>query len=206
MRALALVPFLFVAAGCWQARHFTPREHVGGTGPRGQPAALYGLADAQGGAAGELRVWSTGAAATFTDDDREVVELGIGFELENNGREPLRLDPASVVCEALVLDGVAQPPLVPVRVTGDGVAAPGTTARVDAVFEPATTVPRDVDEFAVRFAVRTGPDVGANGGADVLLQSTPFAPWVRQYPEDRAWVAPWSFGFGFGLGWHHHCW
>ena len=87
--------------------------------------------------------------------------------------------------------------LAPVRVEGDGSAAPGQTARVDFVFEPATEQPGDIESFSIRFAVRDGARV-------VLQQVTPFGPWVRSRSDDRYW-GPWGFGWGFGLGWHGHC-
>lgn len=199
MRALALLPFLFAAAGCWQNRYFTPRENVAGTGPDGQPAAIYTLVEQAGAAPfAEVRVWSDGASARFTEDDREVVELRVAFEVENNSEQPLRLDLASLACEDVMLDGVLQPTMVPAGVTGDGVAAPRTTARIDVVFEPATTRPRDLDSFAVRWVMMEGE-------RKLLTQVTPFAPWVRP-AADRGYWAPWGFGFGFGLGWHHSHW
>ncbi len=192
---MLLVPF----AACWNPRYFTPREHVEATAPDGSPAALYGVPGDAGAAtpAGELRVWSGGAKARFADDDREVVDLHVGFELENNSSRALQLDVAGVTCDDLMLDGVLQHALAPVRVEGDGSAAPGQTARVDFVFEPATEQPGDIESFAVRFAVRDGERV-------VLQQVTPFGPWVRSRSDDRYW-GPWGFGWGFGLGWHGHC-
>ena len=194
MRAIAIVPLLFSVAACWSPRYFAPREHVDAQGPDGYPAALYPIVptDPATASTAEARVWSHGSQARFTDDDREVVELHIGFELENNSKEPLRLDLGPLACEDLMIDGVLHVPLSPIRLEGDGVAAPGTTARVDAVFEPPAAVPRDVDSFAVRFVVRAGE-------REVLHQVTPFGPYVRPVPEDRHWG---GFGFGFGMGFH----
>ena len=193
---LLLLPLLLLA-GCWNPRYFAPREHVGAVGPDGNAAALYPIAGADG-VAGELRVWSRGAKARFTDDDREVVELHVGFELENNGTAPLQLDLGSIACEQLSLDGELQPPLAPLRIDGDGAAGPGATARVDLTFEPPADAPRDVDSFSVRFAVR-----GPQGFA--LQQVTPFGLAVRRR-DDRYWGPGWGWGIGFGLGWHpwHH--
>ncbi|MBL8753287.1 MAG: hypothetical protein JNK15_08305 [Planctomycetes bacterium] len=200
MRTFVLWPFLLALAACWQPRYFTPREHVGGTGPAGQPAAIYPLPGEGATAAqpAEVRVWSAGAKARYADDDREVVELQIGLELENNGPNLLVLDPQDLVCEELMIDGVLQPKQTPVRVDGMGIAEPGATARVDAVFELPTTRPRTVDSFAVKFVVRIADRV-------VLQQTTPFVPFVRQADPDRAyWVPMWGFGFGMHshFGWH----
>lgn len=204
MRVLALLPLLAVTAGCWQPRYFAPREHLDGNGPQGEPAALYAVPPATDAAASaEVRVWSGGATAHFADDDdRELVELHVGFELENNGDTPLQIDLASIVCQDMLLDGTPQPPLNPVRVVGAGTAAPRTTVRVDAVFEPPTTTPRDIDAFATSFVVKRGEE-------QVLSQVTPFAPW-EPYPYGRDYY--WSsWGFGWGYHYHHwhghgHCW
>jgi hypothetical protein len=195
MRSLCLLLLALPFAACWSPRYFTPRENVDATAPDGAPAAQY-IVSAP---AAEVRVWSSGAKARFTDDDREIVELHVGFELENNGQVPLQLDLGTVTCDELLLDGVLQPSLQPLRIQGDGTAGPGATARVDLTFEPATTVPRDIDSFAIRFVVRDGEQVA-------LQQSTPFQPWVRNYDgyHDRFWGG-WGWGFGLGFGSHWHC-
>ncbi|MGB3969293.1 MAG: hypothetical protein WBO45_21345 [Planctomycetota bacterium] len=195
MRVLVLVPLLLVHTACWSARAFMPREHVDGSGPQGQPAALYVIDDlATQRPVAELRVWSGGAAAMFTDDDKEIVELHLGFELENNGSTPLQLDLGSIVCEGLRLDDQEQQALNPTHLDGDGIAPPSATVRVDAIFEPGTTVPADIGSFAVRFQVLAGEHA-------VLTQVTPFVPWRRPHDD---WGPPWGFGFGFGFGFHHH--
>lgn len=195
----AAFALLLLCTACWNPRYFAPREYVNATGPGGMPAANYvvptGALDAP--PAAELRVWSNGAKARFTDDNREVVELHVGFELENNSAIPLQLDLGSIVVEELLLDGVLQKTLVPLRLLGDGAALPKTTARVDAIFEPGTTQPRDVDAFAVRFRV-TGD------GRELLQQVTPFGPHVRS--NDRYRDSGWGWGFGFGLGLAHPHW
>jgi hypothetical protein len=202
MRLLAAAVLLLCTA-CWNPRYFAPREYADATGPGGMPAANYAIAPgtADGQPTAELRVWSRGAKARFTDDDREVVELHVGFELENNGAVPLQLDLGSIVCEELMLDDELQPHLVPVRLDGDGTALPNSIARVDAIFEPATTHPSDIDGFAVRFRV------GGDGGV-VLQQLTPFDPWWRSRGRDRAsdWGWGWGWGFGLGIGLAHPHW
>jgi hypothetical protein len=192
-----LVPVLASLAGCWSPRHFAPREHVAAVAPDGSAAASYTVPDPAGAlpAAGELRIWSRGASARYADGDREVVELHVGFELENNSAEPLQLDLSTVVLEGLVVDGAVQPPPEPLRIDGDGTARAAATARVDLTWELPAHKPRAVDGFAVRFAVRAG-------NAVVLQQLTPFGVVVRD--PDPYWGPAWSVGFG--VGWHAHHW
>ena len=207
MRALLWPVLSMVAAGCWQPRYFAPRENVNGESPTGEAAAVYPI-DREGDerVAGEVRLWSRGAKARFTDEDEEVVDLHVGFELENNGQVPLELDLDSVAVEELFVDGYLQDPLPPTTVRGSGRAAPGTTERVDLVFRPPTTYPRDIDSFAVRFAIRDG--LGAPVG-----QVTPFAPArarsyyaVGVYGAYPYWgwggyyYGPWGWGTGFWGG------
>jgi len=195
-RAL-LFALLLALPACWSPRAFTPRERVDAAGPGGVPAALYAIpaADAGEPSVAELRVWSAGAKARFTADDREVTELHVGFELENNGATPLQLDLGALTCEELLLDGLLQPHLQPVRMDGDGLAAPGKTARVDVLFEPATNRPRDIDSFQVRFSVR-------DGERHALQQVAPFGPWQRPLAGDPLWYgsAGWGWYGGYGPG------
>ncbi len=196
---IAAFALLLLCTACWSPSYFAPREHADATAPGGMPAANYavptGASDAPPTA--ELRVWSNGAKARFTDDNREVVELHVGFELENNSAIPLQLDLGAIAVEELVLDGVLQKPLVPLHIAGDGLSLPKTTARVDAIFEPGTTYPRHIDAFAVRFRV-TGD------GREMLHQVTPFGPHVRSY--DRYHDSGWGWGWGFGFGFAHTHW
>ncbi|MCA3009592.1 MAG: hypothetical protein INH34_14555 [Phycisphaerales bacterium] len=203
MRRAAVFAVLLALPACWSSQSFTPRERLDAQGPGGVPAALYTVpaAEAGGPSTAEVRVWSHGAKARYADDDREIVELHVGFELENNASPggaagPLRLDLDAIACEELQLDGVLQPPLKPVRVQGDGVAAPGQTARVDLLFEPATTKPRDLDSFRIRFAVRDGERAA-------LQQVVPFGPWTRNLDDDPYWRGyyAWGWGPGWGPGW-----
>jgi len=213
MRRAALFAVLLALPACWSSRAFTPRERVDAQGPGGVPAALYAVPAAEPGApsTAEVRVWSHGARARFTDDDREITELHVGFELENNGTAPLRLDAEGIVCEELLLDSLLQPALKPVRVQGDGAAAPGQTARVDLLFEPATDKPRDIDSFRVRFIVRDGERAA-------LQQVVPFGPWTQGLDDPYwrggyafgwgpgcgpGWGAAWGPGWGWGSGWHY---
>lgn len=191
MRILAFLPLVALTAGCWSPRYFAPREHQNAFGPDGGPAAVYAVAGHDGAANGEVRVWSGGSRARYLDDGTEVVDLHVGFELENNGKEALELDAGSVECEELFVDGLLQAPLRPEHIGGSGYAAPGTTARVDVVFRPPTTVPRRVDSFAVRFVVRAGGD-------ELLRQVTPFAP--TRYVSRTFYDPYWGWGPYGGWG------
>lgn len=209
MRAFLLLPLLSAMAACWSPRSFAPLEHVDAIGPGGVPAAFYRVPAAEAGApsTAEVRVWSNGARARFTDDGREVVELHVGFALENNGKDTVQLDLGSVACDDLVVDGAVLGALLPLRIDGDGTAPPDTTARVELFFQPAAAVPRAIDRFAVRFTVLAGE-------REALQQVTPFGPWVRpSYPDAYYWGGwgwgwTWGYGWGCGVGWHVHpyCW
>ena len=130
MRGLHCVPLLLLlTAGCWQARYFTPRENLNGTGPDGRPAALYKVQeDAATQSQGDVRIWSAGAKARFVEDDKEVVELHVGFEIENTGKVPLELVVDSLALEELFVDGYLQDVMAPNSTNGSGLAAPGSTA------------------------------------------------------------------------------
>ena len=207
MARVLLFAVLLALPACWSPRAFTPRERVDAVGPGGVPAALYPIAGAAADqpSTAEVRVWSAGARARYADDDREITELHVGFEIENNGAAPLQLDLGALVCEDLMIDGLLQEPLAPVRMDGDGTAGPGKTARVDVLFEPATTHPRDIETFRVRFVVR-------DGAREALRQVVPFGPWVRPLDGDPYWQASWGWGWGphpaygpgFGWGWRSY--
>lgn len=197
-RTWSWLPWLVLTAGCWGPRYFEPREHKNGTGPDGDSAAVYSVDAHAGAAKGEVRVWSHGARALYAaEDDADVVDLYVGFEIENNGKEPLELEAANVQCDQLSLDGRPQPPLSALHVFGTRVASPGSTTRVDLVFRPPTTRPRDIDSFSVRFAVRADED-------EVLSQVTPFTPvrFTRGYYYGSYWGSPyWGWGPYWGGGW-----
>lgn len=221
MRALLVLPLLCTAA-CWQPRYFMPRENVQGVGPDGEPAAVYLLPEAAPEAAApaaaatsevnasELRLWSLGAVARYDEHAAEVVELRLGFELENHAATPLRLDLEALRCEGLVVDGALLPPLAADHWAGDGLALPGTTTRVEATFRPAAPVPRAIESFAVRWRV-------LRGDGSAMSQVTPFGPLRRLHPAPYPagyyhgfyeypglYWGP-TFGFGWGVGWHYHC-
>lgn len=200
MRSLPLLLLLLLpSAACWSPQSFAPRERMDAEGPGGVPAALYPIPAARADApsTAEVRVWSHGAQARFTADDREITELHIGFELENNGGAPLQLDLGAVTCEELMLDGLLQPVLQPVRMEGNGTALPGQTARVDVLFEPATTHPRDITTFRIRFVVREGDPASER---EALRQVVPFGPWTRPREYDPYWSG--AYGWGWGWGWN----
>lgn len=210
MRATLLLLLLSALAACWGPRHFMPREHVDAAGPRGQLAASYAVPAGEGLSLGEVRVYAGPAVAQYDENDEEVVRLVVGFELENTSGEPFELDPASVRCEELMLDGLLQPTLAPARIEGSPIAMPGTTSRFEAMFLPATTVPGDIDSFSIRFRIQAGERT-------VLSQVTPFVPRSQNGGGGggtyyAAWGPVWGvgprWGWGWGMGWGSgfHCW
>lgn len=217
MRGLFIVPLLVLLAGCWQPRYFTPRENLNGSGPDGDAAAVYKIRTAAGESAakvdalveadpesepaiGEVRIWSGGAKTRSTEGGDGMIELHVGFELENNGDAPLRLDLESVGVEELFVDGQLQDQLSPVEVKGSGVAAPGGSGRVDLLFRPQATYPSDIDAFSVRFLMR-------DGAGNSVGQVTPFEPvriWRQQdpgwgYRYGGRWGGYYGLYGGFGL-------
>ena len=149
-----------------------------------------------------------------TPTDQEVVDLHVAIELENNGKAPLELDVGSLKVEELYLDGLLQDELQPASVSGQPLVEPGSTSRVDVVFQPPTTYPSDIDSFGVRFAVR-------DGSGAVVGQMTPFAPapprgvygdpyWRDPYWGGAYWgggpygaYGPWGWSgsWGWSVGW-----
>lgn len=176
-------------AACGTSRQFAPRENVNGTGPTGWPAAVYPLAAP---AAGEVRLWSDGAVRREIDGE-QVSRLLLGFELENTGTVPLRLDVEQLHVRELRGAGQVLPELQPIQVQGSPAAEPGGVARVDLEFDPGDVTPRAIDSFQVRWEV--------SAGEARYAQVTPFLPW---FPEPVYWDHPyWGWGWGWG---HWHCW
>ena len=209
MRATVLLLLLSALSACWSPRHFMPREHVDAVGPRGQLAASYSVPGGDGFWLGEVRVYAGPAVAQYDENDEDIVRLVVGFEIENTGGEPLELDPASVQCEEMMLEGLLQPKLAPARIEGNPIAMPGTTSRFEAMFLPATTVPGDLDSFSIRFRILAGERT-------VLSQVTPFVPRAHDgggggntyVAFGPAWGVGPGWGWGWGLGWggSFHCW
>lgn len=198
MRSVAVV-LLLLATGCANYRSFAPRENQNGSGPDGSPAAVYPVGVPQ---VGELRVWSSGTRMV-EDGDADVVELRVGFELENTGSDVLTIDPASVQCERLRVRDHELANVAPARVEGTTEARPGSSARYAVAFRPeGAEGARDVEDFALRFRVL------ANGNP-VLVQVTPFGPYI---PDDRWRDDRWYWGHSyycgptFGFGFHRSFW
>lgn len=197
MRLLLATVFLF--ASCSTHRFFTPRENVNGSGPGGHPAAVYALGAAP--ANGEVRVWSRGAHLA-EGAGGELVELHVGFEVENTGAEPVAIDVGTLQCTDLWVAGQRLAALPPVRVEGQAEAAPGGSAVLDVWFQPAVQRPRDIDGFSLRFQVRAGDRA-------LLVQATPFATYVAsdRWRDDHFfwygghWGRPY-WGPAFGYGWY----
>lgn len=195
MRTPAMV-LLVLCSACANHRWFAPRENRNGYGPEGDPAAVYAIG-APG--LGELRVWSSGASGVEIDG-ADAVELRVGFEIENTGTVPLAVDTASVQCDDVWVGDQHTTGLQPVRSAGAVEAPAGGSARVEFVFvPPGVQRARAIDGFTVRFAVRTGDK-------PVMVQVTPFLPWVRddEWRDDRwYWRRSWWWGPGAGFGYYH---
>jgi len=197
MRRFQVLVWLWLAAAgaCASHRNFTPRENQNGSGPGGQPAAVYAIA--VGDARGEVRLWSGGSAAVDVDG-AAVSELHLGFEIENTGKQPLHLVPEALQCDELWVGEQRLQGLSPVRTAGQPLAAPGTTTRFEAWFRPDLGGPRDIEAFAVRFRV-DGPE------GELLTQVTPFSPYLpRGSRYDDPWY--WRSGVGFGFYGHYRRW
>ena len=189
-RREALVLLWLASAGaCVSHRNFSPRENQNGAGPTGRPAAVYTIA--QGDARGEVRLWSAGADVVDADG-ASMLELHLGFELENTGQQVLQLAVETLQCEEVVVSEQKRPPCAPVRVVGAPAAAPGTTGRFEAWFRPGPGGPRDLESFAVRFRV-DGPQ------GEVLQQVVPFVPYV---PGGSRYDDPWYWRSGIGFGFY----
>jgi hypothetical protein len=225
---LAVSCLLALSAACVNQRAFTPREHQNGTGPTGQPAALYALvrpaptpgassepvagqAAAAPVAFGELRIWSRGTSRRNEGGSEQVV-LHVGFEIETTAAGPVRLDVDGLRCEDVFVGDRRVPVLERLRIEGEPEVAADATAHVEAWFAVSPdTGPGDVDGFSVRFRVLAGNE-------PLLQQVTPFVPWVRRRPQDDDvwyWGGAWGPGFwgpgylgsGFSYGWYHrHAW
>jgi hypothetical protein len=200
MRPLLLAA-VAVFAACSPARYFAPRENQNGTGPDGHPAAVYPLAGVP--SAGEVRLWSGGAVGVDVDGE-DLVEVHLGFELENTGGEPIAVDPTALQCDDVWVDGLQLAAVPPARIEGATEAAPGRSAVFDVWFQIDAARPGDLDGFSVRFRV-------VAGGRELLAQATPFVPYrpYRVWRDDSYW---WYGGYwgrpyfwwgpGFGYGWY----
>lgn len=210
MRTLSLV-LLLCAAACQSTRSFAPRENATALAPSGDVAAVYAVAG------GEVHVWSRGTrwcdpgGIAGNDVPDEQVEVHVGFELENTGKELLTLDLATLQLDDLWAGELHQSAIKPQATTGLATAEPGSIARLEAVFWPVGGPrPRDIDGFNLRFSVLSGKET-------VLSQVTPFGPTFRQRWRDPYWYddpfyygyrpySSWSFGLWgpwTGAHWHH---
>lgn len=190
-RLTLLLPLLALfQVACATNRLFAPRENGNGSGPTGQPAAVYVLAPP---AHGEVRLWCDGCDL----DEAQVPVLRLGFELENTGNEPMALDPAAVRVTGLAIDGglaaTATLTSPPARVE----VAPQSTGRVDLVYAVAGDgiAPRAIQDFHVGWQVAAGDQT--------FSQVTPFQAFYPAY-DDRWDPWPW-WGFGFGFHSRRYC-
>jgi hypothetical protein len=203
----ALLPFVAcLLAGCASNRYFAPREALNGTGPSGSPSALYELSEG-GNNKGEVRIWSDGARRADVGGESTTL-VHVGFELENNGNEPLTLAADKLQVDDLRADSVHASGLKPRRWEGDTTAQPGAVAHCAFWFDPGSGVtPRSISAFSVHWQVQSGAKA-------VFKQVTPFDPFVADYGYYGygpwgPYYPPYWYGFGYGYGywgwgWGHH--
>src|SRR5690349_11994669 len=125
-----MVAALMGFAGCVSSRAFLPTEHVTGFSPRGDySAAEYPIME-RGQALADVKLWSTGALRDSSDADPRTT-VRVGFELENHGDTPVRLDPKQLYLEEMPKPGVEPGRTPPARVEGDTLVPPGQTRQLD---------------------------------------------------------------------------
>lgn len=192
----ALVPFLLLATACSSGRMFAPREARNGSGPTGMQAAVYALPQPF---AGEVRLWCDGGRRATPEGGEERTELLVGFEIENVGTVPIRLDPAAVRVRAVAVEGgrAEADPAEPAPAAAE--ALPGSTASLGLCFVVRDgAAPRSIEGFELHWQVE-GPD-GAR-----YAQVTPFQTWVPEPASRYYWRDPWPW-WGFGFGYSGYCW
>lgn len=190
------VLFLLLATACSSGRMFAPREARNGSGPTGMQAAVYGLPQPF---AGEVRVWCDGGRRATPDGGGERTELLLGFEVENTGTAPVRLDPAAVRVAGVVVEG-GRAEVVPAEpIPAAVVTAPGETGSLGLCFVVVGDVaPRSIEGFELRWQVE-------GEGEARYAQVTPFQTWVPEPASRYYWRDPWPW-WGFGFGYSGYCW
>lgn len=195
-RTLALAVLLASLCSCSTGRMFAPREARNGSGPTGMQAAVYPLPQPF---SGEVRVWCDGGRRATPAGGEERTELLLGFEIENVGATPIRLDPANVRVRAVAVEGgrVEADQATPVPAAVE--AAPGSTGALGLCFVvQGGAMPRAIEGFELHWRVD-------GDGSAAYAQVTPFQTWVPEPASRYYWRDPWPW-WGFGFGYAGYYW
>lgn len=188
-RLALIVAALMSFTGCVSSRAFLPTEHVTGLSPRGdQYAAEYPIVEG-GQTLGELKVWSSGALRDASDDAPRTT-VRVGFELDNHGDRPIRLDAERLYLEEMPKKNAQPGRSSPAHIEGDTVVPPGQARQINVAFElPRSVWPSDVPGFRVAWSVL---------GERAHSRKTPFLRAVETGGPD-----PWSPYYTPYYGWYY---
>ncbi len=205
-KATAPVWLLFAAtvaiSGCVSSRAFVPAEHVTAFSPEGsQLAAEYPIVES-GQSLADVKVWSAGAVRDGGADDPRTT-VSIGFELDNHGDTPLRLDTQRLYLEEMTEKGIPSGRVAPVGKSEALLVPPGESRQVEVSFAlPSSVWPSDVPGYRVAWSVvgqrahsRKTPFLRATEtrGADPWYPYSPSYYGYYYYPG--YYYAPWSYGY-----------
>lgn len=156
MRTITKSAALLLLVSCGPAvQEFVPAEKLTARAPipDGYAAAEYDL-ETEGTDLGEAKVWSKGAYRATIDGNRYTV-IELGFEIENELRQPLALQ--RIQLDSLTADNLRYQDRRPARVLGAQEIPPGEESQLTAYFFlPPQVDPNDVEAFRVEWAVGTG--------------------------------------------------
>lgn len=186
-RLALIVAALTSFVGCVSSRAFLPTEHVTGLSPRGTYyAAEYPIVE-RGQSLAEVKVWTSGAVRDASDDDPRT-RVRVGFELNNHGDAPIRLDAERLYLEEMTESGGSPGRSRAAHIDGETQVPPGQTRQVEVSFElPPSVWPSDVPGFRVAWTL-----VGQRPHA----RKTPFLRAIS--PRRDPYYGP-----GWGWGWYY---
>lgn len=199
-RLALIVAALTSFVGCVSSRAFLPTEHVTGLSPRGTYyAAEYPIVE-RGQSLAEVKVWTSGAVRDASDDDPRT-RVRVGFELNNHGDAPIRLDAERLYLEEMTESGGAPGRSRAAHIDGETQVPPGQTRQVEVSFElPSSVWPSDVPGFHVAWSV-----VGerAHSRKTPFLRALDLNRYDPTYPYYGGWYFYGSFyGYpGYYGGW-----
>jgi hypothetical protein len=164
---------LLCLSGCATRQSFMPAENATDITRRGYIAAHYESRRGDGGST-EVKVWSGGTFPGETDSGEEAQLAHVGFALDNDSSQPVRLEPASLRLEGVrVSDGERVGPLSPVEISGNVDVAPRGKSEVEALFRlPDGVSATDVRDFEVGWLLTSG--------SERYAQRTPFERSIPQ--------------------------